>query len=255
MTTSRPWAAAAAIPALGADLCQIYTDVDGVYTTDPRIVPEAQKLDEITYDEMLELAALGANVLHHRSVELAKKYNVDLEVLSSLTKAPGTKVKETVKMEKMLVRGVTRDNDTVRIAVMDVPNIPGIAFRIFSILAKKGINVDVILQSIGRDEKKDVSFTVQSDYADEAVALLQENLASIGAANVMVDRDVSKVSIVGAGMATNAGVAAKMFEALYEANINIKMISTSEIKVSVLIARDEAERAVKVLHDAFFRKK
>ncbi len=246
--------AVALAAALHADLCQIYTDVDGVYTTDPRICKDAVKLDEITYDEMLELAALGANVLHHRSVELAKKYNVDLEVISSLTKVPGTKVKETVKMEKMLVRGVTRDNDTARIAIVGVPDEPGIAFKIFSLIAAKKIEVDIILQSIGRDGTKDISFTVHESDLKETMAVLEANQDRINAKSVSYADNISKVSIVGAGMATNAGIAAKMFEAMYSAGINIKMINTSEIKVSVLIDRDDAEAAVRAIHNAFFPK-
>ncbi len=246
--------AVALAASLHADLCQIYTDVDGVYTADPRICPDAVKLDEITYDEMLELAALGANVLHHRSVELAKKYNVDLEVISSLTKVPGTKVKETVKMEKMLVRGVTRDNDTARIALVGVPDEPGIAFKIFSLIASKKIEVDIILQSIGRDGTKDISFTVHCGDLKTALQLLEENKDRINAKSVTYDDNISKVSIVGAGMATNSGIAAKMFEAMYSAGINIKMINTSEIKVSVLIDRADAEAAVRAVHEAFFPK-
>lgn len=237
--------------ALGADLCQIYTDVDGVYTADPRIVPDASKLDEITYDEMLELASLGAQVLHNRSVEMAKKYNVNLEVLSSLSHASGTKVKEAVKMEKMLVRGVARDNHVARISILGVPDEPGIAFRIFSLLAQKRINVDIILQSIGRDGTKDISFTISDSHLEPALAILNENLASFKARSMDYSENISKVSIVGAGMAANPGVAARMFEALYETGINIQMISTSEIKISVLIDRSDAERSVKAIHDYF----
>lgn len=237
--------------ALDADLCQIYTDVDGVYTADPRIVKDAHKLNEISYDEMLELASLGAQVLHNRSVEMAKRYQVDLEVLSSFQKIQGTKVKEVVQVEKMLIRGVARDNDVARISIIGLPDQPGTAYRIFSLLAKAKINVDVILQSIGRDGTKDVSFTVGKSSLDEALSLLHEHLESIGGCSLTHDSDISKVSIVGAGMTTHAGVAATMFEALYEAGINIQMISTSEIKVSVLIAREDAERAVKVVHNAF----
>lgn len=246
--------AVALAASLHADLCQIYTDVDGVYTTDPRICKDAVKLDEITYDEMLELAALGANVLHHRSVELAKKYNVDLEVVSSLTRVPGTKVKETVKMEKMLVRGVTRDNDTARIAIVGVPDEPGIAFKIFSLIASKKIEVDIILQSIGRDGTKDISFTVHESDLKNAMEVLEANKDRINYKSITFADNISKVSIVGAGMATNSGIAAKMFEAMYSAGINIKMINTSEIKVSVLIDREDAEAAVRAIHSAFFPK-
>lgn len=246
--------AVALAASLHADLCQIYTDVDGVYTTDPRICKDAVKLDEITYDEMLELAALGANVLHHRSVELAKKYNVDLEVVSSLKRVPGTKVKETVKMEKMLVRGVTRDNDTARIAIVGVPDEPGIAFKIFSLIASKKIEVDIILQSIGRDGTKDISFTIHESDLKSAMEALEANKDRINYKSVTFADNISKVSIVGAGMATNSGIAAKMFEAMYDAGINIKMINTSEIKISVLIDRDDAEAAVRAIHSAFFPK-
>ena len=236
---------------LKADLCQIYTDVDGVYTADPRKVTGAKKLDEISFDEMLELASLGAQVLHNRSVELAKKYNVDLEVVSSFSGAMGTKVKEAVKMEKMLVRGVAKDNDVARISIMGLPDVPGIAFKVFSILSQKKINVDVILQSIGRDGTKDISFTVSQGNLETALSLLEENQPTLNAQNIVGDSNISKVSIVGAGMTTNTGVAAMMFEALFEKNINIQMISTSEIKVSVLIEEKHADRAVQAIHDKF----
>ncbi len=236
---------------LKADLCQIYTDVDGVYTADPRIVKTAKKLDEISFDEMLELATLGAQVLHNRSVEMAKKYNVNLEVVSSLEKKPGTKVREVVSVEKMLIRGVTRDNNVARIAVVGLPDQPGIAFRIFSLLSKQNINVDIILQSIGRDNSKDISFTVSEDNMDQAVSILKENLTSLGAQRIEVNDNVCKLSVVGTGMQTNAGVATKMFEALYEAGININMISTSEIKISVLIDEQDSDKALRVVHDAF----
>ena len=202
---------------LKADLCQIYTDVDGVYTADPRIVKTAKKLDEISFDEMLELATLGAQVLHNRSVEMAKKYNVNLEVVSSLEKKPGTKVKEVVSVEKMLIRGVTRDNDVARIAVIGLPDKPGIAFKVFSLMSKNKINVDIILQSIGRDGTKDISFTVSKENKDLAVKALEENLVALEAQRVESNDNVCKLSIVGAGMQTNVGVATKMFEALFEA--------------------------------------
>ncbi len=242
--------AVALAAALHADRCQIYTDVDGVFTTDPRICPEAKKLAEITYDEMLELASLGANVLMNRSVELAKKYNVNLEVLSSLKKVEGTFVKEVTKVEKSNVRGIARDNDVAMISVLDVPDEPGIAFKVFSMLAKHNINVDMILQSIGRDDKKDISFSVKSGDCEEAVKLLRENNI-IQAREVVYKDNVSKVSIVGAGMISNPGVASAMFEAMYDSNINIHMICTSEIKVSILIDREYAEKAVRTLHEKY----
>ncbi len=243
--------AVAIAAALHADKCEIYTDVDGVYTADPRIVKDAKKLSEITYDEMLELASLGANVLHNRSVEMAKKYNVPLEVKSSFEKVDGTVVKEVTSMEKMLIRGVTRDNDVARIAVIGVENTPGIAFRIFSALAKENINVDMILQSVGRNGKKDIAFTVTKAHKDETLKVIDGLKDILNYEEVNCRDDLSKVSIVGAGMVTNPGVAAKMFEALFAADINIHMIATSEIKVSVLIKVNNAERAVKVIHDKF----
>lgn len=243
--------AVAIAAALHADKCEIYTDVDGVFTADPRIVKDAKKLSEITYDEMLELASLGANVLHNRSVEMAKKYNVPLEVKSSFEKVDGTVVKEVTSMEKMLIRGVTRDNDVARIAVIGVENTPGIAFRIFSALAKENINVDMILQSVGRNGKKDIAFTVTKAHKDETLKVIDGLKDILNYEEVNCRDDLSKVSIVGAGMVTNPGVAAKMFEALFAADINIHMIATSEIKVSVLIKVNNAERAVKVIHDKF----
>ena len=243
--------AVAIAAAMKADLCQIYTDVDGVYTADPRIVPTARKLDEITYDEMLELASLGANVLHNRSVEMAKKYNVKMEVLSSLTKAPGTEIKEVAKVEKMLIKGVARDNDVTRLSIIGVPDYPGIAFKVFSTLASEKINVDIILQSIGRNGRKDISFTVCRAHKGQAMRILEDIKESVGAEEITCDDNVSKVSVVGAGMQSNPGVAATMFQALGDANINISMISTSEIKISVLIHLDDSERAMRVIHDAF----
>ena len=232
---------------LKADRCQIYTDVDGVYTADPRKVENTQKLNEITYDEMLELATLGAQVLHNRSVEMAKKYGIEIEVLSSLERKPGTIVKESTKMEKMLIRGVAKDNNVARISIVGLADTPGVAFRIFDKLAAKKVNVDIILQSVGRDGTKDIAFTVPKDQADLAIEALNDAVD----AKVTCDTNVSKVSIVGAGMETHPGVAAKMFEALYEVGINIQMISTSEIKVSVLIDVNESDRAVAAVHKAF----
>lgn len=243
--------AVALAAAFHADLCQIFTDVDGVYTADPRIVPNAKKLDEITYDEMLELASLGANVLHNRSVEMAKKYNVNLEVVSSLERKPGTKVKEVTDVEKMLIKGVARDNDVARISVVGVPDSPGIAFRLFSTLASKKIDVDIILQSIGRDGTKDISFTVSKSNQEEAVKVVDSLKDVLHFQSIERSENISKVSVVGAGMQSNPGVAAKMFEALMDANINIQMISTSEIKISVLIDLKDSDRAVAAIHDAF----
>lgn len=246
--------AVALAAALHADLCQIYTDVEGVYTADPRKVPNAKKLKEISYDEMLELATLGAQVLNNRSVEMAKKYNIELEVLSSITKVPGTIVKEATKMEKMLISGVAKDTDVARLSVTGIPDKPGIAFKIFSKLSAKDINVDIILQSIGRESKKDISFTVAKNHLDEAVKILENFKESVGADDILIDDKVAKVSIVGAGMESHAGVASTMFEALFDAQINIRMIATSEIKVSVLIDIDDADKAVTAIHSKFFDK-
>jgi aspartate kinase len=244
--------AVAIAASMHADLCQIYTDVDGVYTADPRKVPNAKKLDVISYDEMLELATLGAQVLNNRSVEMAKKYNIELEVISSLTRAPGTIVKEEAKMEKMLISGIAKDNDVARISIIGVPDKPGLPFKIFSKLAAKKVNVDIILQSVGRDQTKDITFTVPENMLKEALAVVEDYAEVVGAQKVLSDANVCKVSIVGAGMETHPGVAAEMFEALFEANINIQMISTSEIKVSVLLARDDADNAVTAIHKKFF---
>ncbi|GAA6393135.1 aspartate kinase [Lawsonibacter sp. OA9] len=245
--------AVALAAALHADLCQIYTDVDGVYTADPRSVTGAKKLEEITFDEMLELASLGAQVLHNRSVEMAKRYNVNLEVLSSFSGNPGTKVKEVVKtMEKTHVSGVAKDKNVARIALVGLADQPGIAFKIFSLLAKENINVDIILQSIGRDGSKDISFTVARGDSQRAREVMEENKEVIGCKSVELNDQIAKISVVGAGMANNAGVACKMFEALFSAGININMISTSEIKVSVLVDERDAERAVQAVHDRFF---
>lgn len=243
--------AVALAAALHAAACEIYTDVDGVYTADPHLVPNARKLSEVSYDEMLEFASLGAKVLHNRSVEMAKKYGVQLVVLSSLTRAEGTVVKEGAKMERMLVSGVAVDKNTARISVIGVKNEPGIAFKIFNILARNHVNVDIIIQSVGREDRKDISFTVARTDLLEAMTLLNENKAAITAQDITCEEGVAKVSIIGAGMLSNPGVAAKMFEALYSANVNIKMIATSEIRITVLIDEADANRAVRTVHDAF----
>lgn len=239
--------------ALRADLCQIYTDVDGVYTADPRKVPDARKLQEITFDEMLELASLGAQVLHNRSVEMAKRYNMNLEVLSSFTGAPGTIVKEAVKkVEKTYISGVAQDKNVARLALVGLRDEPGVAYKVFNLLAREKINVDLILQSIGRADSKDISFTVASSVADQAYKIIKDNQAALGYDHVDINQDVAKVSVVG-GMVDNPGVAATVFEALYEAHINIMMISTSEIKVSVLINEEDTDRAVSAIHAKFFQ--
>ena len=243
--------AVAIAAALRADKCEIYTDVDGVYTADPRIVKKARKLNEITYDEMLDLATLGAGVLHNRSVEMAKKYGVTLVVRSSLTNEEGTIVKEDVKVEKMLVSGVAVDKSAERISIIGLEDKPGTAFRVFDALAKANVNVDMILQSVGRDNTKDISFTVDGNFGEDALKVLEENQARLKYQNIEMEKNVAKVSIVGAGMMSNPGVAAKMFECLYNEHINIKMISTSEIRVTVLIDVNDAEKAANAIHDIF----
>ncbi len=244
--------AVAIAAAMHADLCQIYTDVKGVYTADPRKVENAKKLSEISYDEMLELATLGAQVLNNRSVEMAKKYNIELEVLSSLEREPGTIVKEATKVEKMLISGVAKDKEVARVSIVGLPDRPGLAFKVFSKVSAANINVDIILQSVGRDGTKDITFTVAKDNAEEVEKILSDYLLPLGVKEVKADTHVAKISIVGAGMESHAGVATKMFEALFDAQINIQMISTSEIKVSVLIDEDDADNAVKAIHQKFF---
>ena len=243
--------AVALAAALHADKCEIFTDVDGVYTADPRVVPNAKKLEYISYDEMLELASLGAKVLHNRSVEMAKKYNVELVVRSSLNYEEGTVVREASKMEKMLVTGVAADKNTARISALGVEDRPGIAFRIFDTLAKNNINVDIILQSVENEGKKDISFTVAMDDLEDAVKVLENNKERLTIDAVTYNKEVAKISVVGAGMMSNPGVAAKMFEALYNARVNIAMISTSEIRITVLVDEKDVDTAINAIHDGF----
>ena len=243
--------AVAIAAALHADACEIYTDVDGVYTADPRIVKNARKLEFISYDEMLELASLGAKVLHNRSVEMAKKYGVQLIVRSSLNRSEGTVVKEVAKMEKMLISGVASDKNTSRVSVIGVQDKPGVAFKIFNTLAKKGINVDIILQSVGRGGTKDISFTVSQEDLNDTLKTLEENKESLTIQEIKHKDNVAKISIVGAGMMSNPGVAAKMFESLFNAQVNISMISTSEVRITVLIDENDVERAMVAVHDGF----
>ena len=245
--------AVAIAAALHADRCQIYTDVEGVYTADPRKVRNARKLPEITFDEMLELASLGAQVLNNRSVELAKKYGVELEVLSSINPIPGTIVKEETKVEGMLIKGVAKDDNVAVISILGVPDVPGMSFKVFSLLAQRNINVDIILQSSGDAGKKDLIFTVPLGDAESAMAVLKEHRNRFGGGEITVNKDCAKVSVVGAGMQSHPGVASHMFEALGGQNINIHMISTSEIKISVIIDKADADRAVAAIHDAFIQ--
>ena len=243
--------AVALAAALHADACEIYTDVEGVYTADPRVVPNARKMSEVTYDEMLEFASLGAKVLHNRSVEMAKRYGVQLVVRSSLNYAEGTVVKEETKMEKMIVSGVASDLNTARISVIGVKDEPGIAFKLFNYLAAKNINIDIILQSVARDGRRDIAFTVPKTELHEALAIIEEHKDAFTANSFKYDEHVAKVSIIGAGMTSNPGVAAKMFVGLYGANINIQMISTSEIRITVLIDENDVTRAMRAIHDKF----
>ena len=243
--------AVALAAALHADRCQIFTDVEGVYTADPRKIPKATRLKEITFDEMLELASLGAQVLNNRSVELAKKYGVELEVLSSINPIPGTIVKEETKVEGMLIKGVAKDDNVAVISILGVPDVPGMSFKVFSLLAQRNINVDIILQSSGRGTNKDLTFTVPLTDAQTAVSVLEENKNRFGGGEIKLSTDFAKVSIVGAGMQSHSGVASTMFEALFNQGINIHMISTSEIKISVIIDKNDADRAVSAIHDAF----
>ena len=245
--------AVALAAALHADRCQIYTDVEGVFTADPRKIPKATRLKEITFDEMLELASLGAQVLNNRSVELAKKYGVELEVLSSINPIPGTIVKEETKVEGMLIKGVAKDDNVAVISILGVPDVPGMSFKVFSLLAQRNINVDIILQSSGTDGAKDLIFTVPLDDAESALSLLQEHKGRFGGGEIKVDKNCAKVSVVGAGMQSPPGVASRMFEAIGSQNINIHMISTSEIKISVIIDKADADRAVAAIHDAFIQ--
>ena len=245
--------AVALAAALHADRCQIYTDVEGVYTTDPRKVSAARKLDEITYDEMLELASLGAQVLMNRSVELAKRYGVELEVLSSLVRKPGTKVKEVAKrMEEMKITGIAKDEKVARITVLNVMDKPGSAFKVLNAVSKAGVNVDIIIQANGRNDINDMSFVVAQQDADKATAALEDRKEAIGFEGVSVDKDIAKVSVVGAGMMSSVGIASLVFEALNDEHINIQMISTSEIKISCIVDRNAADRAVAAIHRKFF---
>ncbi|ONI44822.1 aspartate kinase [Candidatus Epulonipiscioides gigas] len=243
--------AVAIAAALNADKCEIYTDVDGVYTADPRIVPNAKKLEEITYSEMLELASLGAKVLHNRSVEMAKRYNVELVVRSSLNESEGTTVKEETEVEKMLISGVAGDDNVARVSLLKIVDKPGKAFEIFNALGKNNINVDIIIQSVATDGKRNISFSIDKDSLEDVKKIVEANIKKWGVAGVEYDENLAKVSVVGAGMVSNAGVASKVFEAMYDADVNINIISTSEIKISILIEKDDMKRAMRAIHDKF----
>jgi aspartate kinase len=244
--------AVAVAAALNADVCEIYTDVDGVYTTDPRIVPEASKMDKVSYDEMLEMASLGSKVLQIRSVEFAKKYGVVIHVRSSFNDNPGTLVtKEDADMEAVLVSGITFDKNEAKISVMRVPDKPGIAAKLFSPLSEANITVDMIIQNVSHEGYTDLTFTVPRADFKKALKIVEDAAAKVGAAGVESNETIAKVSIVGVGMRSHSGVASKMFSTLSAEGINIQMISTSEIKVSCVIDDKYTELAVRVLHEAF----
>jgi len=244
--------AVALAAALGADRCDIYTDVEGVYTADPRAVPEARRLDRITYDEMLELASLGAKVLHNRSVELAKNYGVRLRVLSSLKPGPGTLVvQEYDDMEKIVVSGVTLDTSESKISIVGVPDRPGVAATIFSRLAEEGVSVDMIIQNVAAQEKNDISFTVKGEDFGRAREISEALCRELEASEVLTEEGIAKISVVGVGMRSHSGVAAKLFKAFAEAGVSIKSITTSEISISCVIDVDLADKAVQAAHDAF----
>ena len=238
--------------ALKADECQIYTDVDGVYTTDPRVYDKAKKIDKLCFEEMLELSGLGAKVLQIRSVEFASKFNMPIRVLSSFEPGGGTLIdNEDENLENALISGVTHTKNDSKLIIRKVPDLPGIAAKILSPISKEGIEVDVIVQNVAEDKTTDFTFTVKDEDADKAAKILNNLSDELGGGNVELAKEISKVSVVGVGMKSHAGVAAKMFSALANRNINIDMISTSEIKISVVVSRDSAEEAVKALHDEF----
>ncbi|MCK5306834.1 MAG: aspartate kinase [Candidatus Omnitrophica bacterium] len=237
---------------LKADVCEIYTDVKGVYTADPRIVPEARKLSVLSYEEMLELASLGAQVLQSRSIEVAKRYNIPLHVRSSFLEAEGTRITKEVKMmEGVLVSGIALNKNEAKITICDVPDKPGVAARIFKEIASGNVNIDMIVQNTSRTGSTDISFTVEKTELSRATKVIKKVVSIVGAGGVIQDNDIAKISVVGVGMRSHAGVAARMFGSLGEAGINIETISTSEIKISCLIKKDKAEMAVKILHKEF----
>lgn len=244
--------AVALAKALDAKMCEIYTDVEGVFTTDPRIVPQARKIVQITYDEMLEMASLGAQVMHARSIEVAKKFNIPIHVRSSFSDKPGTLIlKEADKMEDFLISGVTLNKNEAKVTICDVPDRPGLAAKIFKEISRHGINVDTIVQNVSRTGTTDVSFTVPAADAGKTKVLMEKFTKKIGAGRVLEDRDIARVSIVGVGMKTHPGVAAKMFAALAERKINIEMITTSEISISCIIQKKDAESAARSIHAKF----
>ncbi len=243
--------AVALAAALNAEACEIYTDVSGVYTADPRLVPTARQLKEISYDEMLELARLGAKVLHPRSVELARKYNIPLVVKSSFENSEGTRVTGVKNMEQLFIRGASLDSNIAKISVIELPDKPGIAFQLFSKLAAQQVHVDMILQNLNHDKVNDISFTVDEDDMEKAIEIASDFSQEVQAKSILFDTNVTKLSIVGTGISGNADVAARLFGALYELGINIQMISTSEIKISCILNQDDGEKALRHIHDVF----
>ena len=237
--------------AIEADLCEIYTDVDGIYTADPRIIPSTKKISQINYDQMLELSSLGAVVMHNRSIELAKKYNIKLVVRSSLNDNEGTLIGDVKKMEKTLVNGIAVDKNVAVISIVGLEDEPGMVFKLFSLLSRSKISVDLIIQSIGRQNTKDISFTVARGFLGETINILEKNNDFLRYDHLIYDESVAKLSIVGSGIASNPQIAMMMFEAIYNEGINIKMISTSEIKISILVKEDEVEKAAKAVHKNF----
>lgn len=243
--------AVAIAAAIKADYCQMFTVRDGIFTADPDIVPNARRVEEISFDEMYELMTNEENIIHIRAVELAHKYYVNLELLSAFDSNGGTRIREMSEMEKKVVTSITKDTNIARVALIGVPDTPGIAFKIFSMLSKKNINVDIILQAMGRENTQDISFTVSKDSLEEARAIIEEKMPFLGAKKLSIETNVAKISVVGAGMAQSSGVAANVFEAMFDADVNIEMISTSEIKISMLVKAEDCEKALNAIHDKF----
>ena len=244
--------AVALAAALGADICRIYTDVDGVYTADPRVVKTARKLDGISYDEMFEMASVGAGVMHNRSIKLAKKYNVPLEVRSSFSDNEGTIIKERYPLEEKMIRGTACDEKTAKISLVGVSNIPGIASKLFSTLKDNNIHTDMIIQSLGADNSWNITFTIPVDNAEKALYIAHSLRNEVGATRIDCDKDIAKISLIGTGLMENPEIPAKMFAALTSAGVNIQMISSSEIRLSVVVAEADAKKALSAVHEAFF---
>jgi len=246
--------AVALAAALKADKCEIYTDVDGVFSADPRVVPDAVKIETITYDEMLELASLGAKVLHNRCVEIGKNFNIPIIVKSTFDEnSKGTIVKHEKNLEDLYVSGIAKADNISRVTLIGVDNKLGATYKLFNLLAKNEINTDIIIQSYGEHTVRNISFSIKSSDLDKTLKMLDDNIEELTAKEIVHSDDLAKISLVGVGMANTPGVAAKMFEALYENDINMHMISTSEIKISVLVSQNKAERAMKAIHEKFIK--